>query len=56
MHSLYWLGKFRTNPQMTGAEQQNMDASRGDWVLWPEPPPLVKPALPNTNTENVQLR
>lgn len=42
VHNLYWLGKFRTRPPLTGAQQQQTDAARGDWVLWPEPPPVTE--------------
>jgi hypothetical protein len=37
VHNLHWIAKFRHPQPMAAAERQQMDAVRGDWVLWPVP-------------------
>jgi len=56
VHHLGALAKFRAGRFLTNIERQSADASRGDWVLWPEPPPLIRQKLPDTNPANAHLQ
>jgi hypothetical protein len=49
---------FKVEPSKVfvyGVERRTV-APKGDWVLWPELPPVAEPPLADTNSENVQVR
>jgi hypothetical protein len=56
VHAFYIFKARKLQESVRGSVQLQLNASEGDWILWPPLPPIVETKLPDTNTEDVGVK